>query len=172
MEVIDREAMTTLDVILVIGFVLAALVTVMAARLLRSAIGLAVASLVLSIMMFRLNAPLAAVFELSVCAGLIPVIFISVIGLTRRLDTEALTARRHEKWRRFWPLPVLVLLVCGLLLVVRPVMEVPPPVAAAAAVGVREVLWNLRQIDLIGQIMVLLVSAFGVVILVKETNRG
>ncbi|MGA2265138.1 MAG: NADH-quinone oxidoreductase subunit J [Phycisphaerae bacterium] len=164
--------MTSLDIILVIGLVLAALVTVMAARVLRSAIGLAVASLVVSIMMFRLNAPLAAVFELSVCAGLIPVIFISVIGLTRRLDTEALTVRRHAKWRRFWPLPVLVLVVCGVLLVVRPVMDVPPPVAAAAAGGVREVLWNLRHIDLIGQIVILLVSAFGVVILVKETNRG
>ena len=48
---------------------------------------------VLAILMFRLTRPSAAVFELSVCAGLIPVIFISAISLTQRLKRDEAKAR-------------------------------------------------------------------------------
>jgi NADH:ubiquinone oxidoreductase subunit 6 (subunit J) len=63
---------------------------------------------VLPTLMFRLQAPLAGVFELSVCAGLIPAIFLSTIGLTQRLAPETLAARRKEKVRRSWFLPILL----------------------------------------------------------------
>ncbi|MDD5730401.1 MAG: hypothetical protein PHN57_04670, partial [Candidatus Omnitrophica bacterium] len=59
-----------INAFLLIAMVLAALWAVMATRLLRAAIALALTSVILTVIMFRLNSPLAAVFELSVCAGL------------------------------------------------------------------------------------------------------
>ena len=89
---------------------LAAAWTVMTARLLRSVIGLALTSMILTIIMFKLNSPLAAVFELSVCAGLISAIFISCISLTQRLTDEQAAARQKERFSKFWLLPVILVL--------------------------------------------------------------
>ena len=50
--------------------------------LLHSAILLGMGSASLGVVFFIANAPIAAVFELVVCAGLITVLFISVIALT------------------------------------------------------------------------------------------
>ena len=50
-------------------------------------------------------------------------------------------------------------------------MDFPPP-PPPAAIGAREVLWNLRHVDLIGQIVILLAGAFGVAVLVKEIKDG
>ena len=160
----------TINLILLVALVLAALATVMTARVLRSAVGLALTSAILTTLMFRLNSPIAAVFELSVCAGLIPAIFISVIGLTQRLGPEALAERRRQKLRRFGLLPVIVLLAAvALWRLHMPVDFAPPPPAAEQ--DVRNVLWNTRQIDLLGQMSILAAGAFGVVVLVKGANR-
>ena len=156
-----------LDIVLTSTLVVAAVVTVVIARVLWAAIALALASAVLSIVMFHLGAPLAAVFELSVCAGLIPAIFISAISLTQRLTPETLAERRKEKFKRFGLLPVIVILV-GLAMtqVHIPLNFAPAP--GATDVDVRVVLWNLRHIDLLGQVVVLLGGVFAVVVLVKE----
>ncbi len=160
----------TIDIALTVLMVLAALLTVMAARLLRAVIGLAVTSALLTALMFRLNSPLAAVFELSVCAGLIPAIFITTIGLTRRLTQEALVERRKEKLRRFWYLPVIVI-VLGIALSQAhvPLGLVAP--GAGNTMGVGEVLWIARHMDLFGQIVILLGGVFAVVVLVVEPDR-
>lgn len=163
--------MNNLDVMLLVALVASAVITVMTARLLHSAIALALTSAVLTILMFRLNAPLAGVFELSVCAGLIPAILISTISLTRRLTPEALETRRKELLRRFWYLPVIVLLAGIALALVRVPLDFPAPPPAAVG-SVREVLWNLRHLDLVGQIVILLGGAFGVAVLVKEAKDG
>jgi len=70
------------------GFVIASLVViaicaVLAVHLrdiLRAAIALAVLSVVLAAIFFKLGAPYAGAFELSVCAGLITVLFIAAIS--------------------------------------------------------------------------------------------
>lgn len=51
--------------------------------LLGATISLGVASAILSIIFYVLNSPYVAVFELSVCAGLITVLFVTAISLTR-----------------------------------------------------------------------------------------
>jgi NADH-quinone oxidoreductase subunit J len=158
------------DWLLLILLVLAALATVATARLLRSAIGLAVTSVVLSVLMFRLNAPIAGVFELSVCAGLIPVIFISAIGLTRRLGPDQLAMRRKEKLRQYAPLPLIVALAAVALWQVHMPL-VPAVPAAGSEQDVRNVMWNMRHIDLLGQIGILAAGAFGVVVLVKGARH-
>ena len=52
----------TIDFILLLATLLVALWSVMTIRLLRGIIGLALTSIMVTIIMFRLNAPLAAVF--------------------------------------------------------------------------------------------------------------
>jgi NADH-quinone oxidoreductase subunit J len=164
------------DIVLIAALVLGAAWTVMTPTVLRSVIGLALTSVVLAVLMFQLRSPLAAVFELSVCAGLISAIFISTISLTQPDTDRDTEATEKERLRRYWYLPVILLLVgvamLGLSLPsfeiheIKPVLEpsVPPT-------DVRHLLWNWRQLDLFGQIVILLGGAFGVVALFKESKK-
>ena len=52
--------------------------------LVKSAIALGIASAILSAAFYILNAPFAAVFELSVAAGLITVLLLSAIGMIEK----------------------------------------------------------------------------------------
>jgi len=159
-----------LNIALLIALVLAAMWTVMTTKLLRSIVGLAITSAILTVLLFRLNSPLAAVFELSVCAGLIPAIFLSTISLARRLTPEALAIRQRERIRKFWLLPVIVILAGVCLTQIR---HVPLDIFAGAPgeSDVRKVLWQTRHLDLFGQIVILLGGAFGVVTLLKEAKK-
>ena len=157
----------TLDILILVVLIVAALATVMTAQLIRSVIGLALTSALVSLVLFRMHAPLAGVFELSVGAGLIPAIFLSVIGMTKRLTPDALSQRRKEKLRLYWALPILVVVIGAILTQVH--LPYPPsPPAGAAAADVKTIFWNLRHVDIVGQILILLGGAFGVVVLVKE----
>jgi NADH-quinone oxidoreductase subunit J len=162
---------TTVHWVLLGALVVSAAWTVLTARLLRSAVGLALTSAILTILMFQLASPLAAVFELSVCAGLISAIFISTISLTQRVTAEDLAARQKERLHRYWLLP-LILLAAGVALIsIHFVLDVKLP-APPAENDVRIILWKLRHLDLLGQIAILLAGAFGVVTLFKEWKNG
>jgi len=157
-------------IIVLISLIAAALWTVMTRSLLRAAIGLAMMSSILTIIMFMLRSPLAAVFELSVCAGLIPVLFISTISLTHPLTREEVAQHMKDRIRRFWYLPFIVV-AAGVTLnmtSVTPHLTLPLPEIEKDA---RTVLWNDRPIELLGQIMILLAGVFSVVILFKESGR-
>lgn len=161
----------TINLLLLAALVIAAVWTVMTARLIRSAVGLAITSAILAILMFQLASPLAAVFELSVCAGLISAIFISTISLTQRVTAEDLVTRKKERLHKFWLLPV-ILLVAGVILIqIHFTLNVNLP-APPVENDVRIILWNLRHLDLLGQIVILLAGAFGVVALFKEWKNG
>jgi NADH-quinone oxidoreductase subunit J len=160
---------TTTQIVLLSVMVLAAVWTVMTSRLLHSAIGLAVTSMVLAMLMFSLGSPLAAVFELSVCAGLISAIFITAISLTKRITAEAIAVRRKERLHRFWILPLL-LLVAGIAMIAMPRVVLPAP--AVTNEDVRNIIWNLRHLDLIGQIAILMAGALGVVALFKDSKNA
>lgn len=159
-----------LNLILLTALLLAGLWTVMTTRLLRSVIGLALVSVILSIIMFRLLSPIAAVFELSVCAGLISVIFVTTVSFTQRLSQEDVQVRRKERFARFWILPLIIVPVFILLMKFsKPVAFRTPQVFNTE--DVRYLLWNLRHLDLLGQIAIILAGVFGVVILFKEPKR-
>lgn len=149
---------------------ISAIWTVMKADIIRSAIGLAVVSIILSIIMFRFSAPLAGVFELSVCAGLITVVFMSTISLTKPLTPQEAEEASKERITRFWYLPVILLLLgVGMIY-----MEIPLNIAVPSPeteTNVRNVLWNFRQIDLLGQVFVLLAGVFGVAVLFKDKPK-
>ncbi|MEF3280797.1 MAG: NADH-quinone oxidoreductase subunit J [Elusimicrobiota bacterium] len=73
--------------------IVAAAASVISKKLINSAIMLAVLSIGVSILLFAYSAPWAAVFELSVCAGLITVLFISAVNLIKN-DEESLKENR------------------------------------------------------------------------------
>jgi NADH-quinone oxidoreductase subunit J len=158
----------TINIILGAGLVIGAIWTVMTTRLLRSVIGLAITSVILTIIMFRLDSPLAAVFELSVCAGLISAIFISVIGLTQRLTPEQFEIRKKERLAKFWVLPIILVLVGIVLYRLAIPIDFNLLQTAPQVNDVRIILWNMRHLDLVGQIVILLAGAFGVITLFKE----
>jgi len=159
-----------LNLILLSGLVLAAVWTVMTIRLIRAVVGLALTSAILAVIMYRLNSPLAAVFELSVCSGLISVIFITTVGFTQRISKERLRIRKRERLAKFWLLPI-ILAAAGLLLMRY--LKIPDFVLPVPYAGpdVRGIIWNLRHLDLFGQVIVLLAGVFGVVILFKEPDK-
>ena len=159
-----------LNLFILIVLLAASLWTVMTRSIIRSAIGLALSSVILTIIMFRLNSPLAAVFELSVCAGLISVLFVTTISLTHPQTQQQILQHMKERLSRFWYLPV-VIIVLGVLLFslkISPRVTLPVPEIAK---DVRSVLWNIRRIDLIGQMAILLTGVFGVVVLFKEKTK-
>lgn len=159
-----------LDLILLFFLVLSGLWTVMTRSILRSAIGLALTSVILTIIMFKLSSPLAAVFELSVCAGLISVLFVSTISLTQPYTNQEVQQRMKEMFKRFRYLPLIVIVLgVGLSLIkIKPLTALPQPETLK---DTRIVLWNFRHIDLLGQVLVLLVGVFGVLILLKERAK-
>jgi NADH-quinone oxidoreductase subunit J len=159
-----------INIVLLLGLVGAALWTVMTVRLLRSVVGLALTSAILSAVMFRLSSPLAAVFELSVCAGLIPVIFITTVSFTQRVSKERLRIRIRERFVKFWYLPVLVVVVGVLLIRYLKIPSCALP-AGPQETDARVVLWNLRHLDLVGQVIILLAGVLGVVVLFKEPQK-
>jgi NADH-quinone oxidoreductase subunit J len=160
-----------INFIILIFLIIFALWTVMTRSLLRSAIGLALVSLVITLLMFRLKSPLAAVFELSVCAGLIPVLFVSTISLTYPLSREEVLQSMRDRLRRFWYLPfILVAIGIALSLFSVPLhLKLPPPELER---DVRAVLWNTRSVDVLGQIIILLAGAFAVIILFREASKN
>ena len=158
--------MTLLIELVVVALAVAALWTVQT-TIVRAAMGLALTSVLVTVLLFRMGAPLAAVFELSVCAGLITVVFASTIAMTRPLDEGEAARCRIRRRRRFHPAFFLVALVGAALWATGYTLEVSAP-AALPGPGVRQVLWDLRRIDLVGQIAVLFVGVFGVVVFFKE----
>lgn len=159
----------TIDTIILVCMILGALWVVMTRSLLRAAIALAFTSAALSILMFRLSSPLAAVFELSVCTGLVSVLFISAIGLTHPSTREEKAEHKVERLQRFKYLPFIVVAV-GIALsfvAVKLSLRLPPPEIES---DVPTVLWNLRPMEIVGQVIILLSGVFGVVILFKETG--
>jgi NADH:ubiquinone oxidoreductase subunit 6 (chain J) len=149
---------------------LAAAWTVMARGLLHSALGLAVTSIFITILMFMLGANLAAVFELSVCAGLITVVFVSTISMTQPATKSELLAKTQAHLRRYWFLPVLMVAAGAAVAFVaqRASISLPPPTQAQ---DVKEVLWHSRQTDILGQIIILFAGVLGVIVLFKERRR-
>ena len=153
-----------INILLLIALTITALWSVLKMDLVKAAIALAVTSTILSIILFRFASPLAAVFELSVCAGLITVIFMSTISLTKLRTAQQEQERQRSRRKRYAALPVMVLAAAAVMVFVGIPMNFTLPQAAVAG-DVRSVMWNERQLDLLGQIVVILAGFFGISVL-------
>ena len=129
----------------------------------------AAASAALAIIMYTLGASWAALFEVSVCAGLITVIFISGISLSH--DTKAEVRREYDDKRRMGVLPV-VLVAAGIVMIgAGAAIHFEMPVAQRLVQDFREVFWNSRQADIWGQIIVMLTGGTAISVLIKEEKK-
>ncbi len=160
----------TVLVILMIGLVVSAVVCAILSDLLKAAIALTITSAILSVILFVMGAPLAAVFELSVCAGMITVVFISACSMNRNRTNEEHARRQKERNRRFVLLPAMLFaLTAVLMMVLQPhITDISPAVTVGSGAGVQHALWGTRQVDLLGQIVLILTGVYGVIVFFKE----
>lgn len=161
----------TVMIPLLVGLVVSAMVCIIIRDLLKASIALAVVSAILAIIMFLSKAPLAAVFELSVCAGLITVVFISAISMTRIRSKEEVAQMEKERRKRFALLPViLIVLLAGVLFAIWPHLNalIPYKAAPLGTATEQNFFWNKRQVDLLGQIIIILAGVYGVLIFFKD----
>jgi NADH:ubiquinone oxidoreductase subunit 6 (subunit J) len=153
---------------LLLLLVVVAVFAVMIRNLIKASVALAATSVVLTIIMFLLDSPLAAVFELSVCAGLITAVFISAISMTTVRTEEDIATRRKERVRRFIFLPLILIMLAVGLILAWPSLQLQIASVAGNDPNVIYEAWNVRQLDMIGQLIIILAGVFGVVVLFKE----
>lgn len=152
---------------LLIGVVLFSVLAILLKDLLRSAISLAAASLLLGIIFFRMDAPYAGVFEISVVAGLITVLFILAIALTKAGEE----VREPGAANVVFPLVFAAFIVIDALVMKGLLGKVPALAAGAEAGSFGEVLWRGRTFDLVGQIAVILAGVFAVLALFRKRDK-
>jgi NADH-quinone oxidoreductase subunit J len=147
------------------------IMAVMLSSLIKSAISLAAGSVALGVIMFELGFSWAALFEISVCSGLVTVIIISAVSLSNAEKKEL--PKQYEDKKRMRLLPV-ILIACGVILVVV-ALSTGVSLSTATPVGqvannFREILWTHRQADIWGQIIVVITGATAVVALFRERS--
>lgn len=159
-----------MDVIIYVSLVFLltfCIMTVMSHSILKSAVYLALASVMLGVIMYVLGAHWAAVFEISVCSGLVTVIFISAISLSKIKHDEIQKLYEHKKRMAYLPA---ALIIGGVFLVVAALATdfTLPSAAAAVSEDFRETLWNSRQADILGQVIAILAGGIAVVVLFQN----
>lgn len=151
---------------LLIGLLAFSILAVLLRDLLKSAIALAAASIFLALVFFRLNAVYAGVFEVSVVAGLITVLFITAIALTRN-EGEVREGRAH--WIVF-PLFFLALAVVDVL-VMKKLLGQVPAIQGGGSGSFSQVLWSQRTFDLVGQVGAISAGVLAVLALFRRERR-
>lgn len=144
-----------------VGILACAILSVTSRRMLISAIWLAVTSALVAVMIYLLGAPHIAVIELSVGAGLVTVLFVFAINIAGE-DTTRL--------KSLIPMPVAIAAVVlaialGLVLILRANLTValtePDPGSSA-------ILWQARYVDLLLQVALIFAGVLGVIGLLAE----
>jgi NADH:ubiquinone oxidoreductase subunit 6 (subunit J) len=153
---------------LLIGLVLFSVLAILLRDLLRAAISLAVASLLLGIIFFRMRAPYAGVFEISVVAGLITVLFILTIALTKAGEE----VRESRNVNLVFLLFFVVFAAIDALVMKGLLQKIPALPAAPESGSFGEVLWRGRTLDLVGQIAVILAGVFSVLALFRKRDKN
>jgi NADH-quinone oxidoreductase subunit J len=151
--------------------VFSALLSALIKNTLKAVIALAAASVILTVIMFLMGAPLAAVFELSVAAGLITAIFASTISLTDNPEADQESGKNKKRMSRYIYLPIIIVIVAGIIFIMKPGLDFTS-VTSATKDTVQNTIWHVRNLDIAGQILVILAGVFGVVILFKERSKN
>jgi NADH-quinone oxidoreductase subunit J len=146
------------------------IMAVESSSIVKSAVYLALSSVMLGVVMYVLGAPWAAVFEVSVCSGLVTVIFISAISLSQMKKDEKLKTFAYKK--RMAYLPTALIIGGVLLVVIALTQKFTLPTSPAVSESFREIFWNSRQADIFGQIVAILVGGIAVAVLFEGDKPG
>ena len=152
---------------LLVGLVLFSALAILFKDLLKSAISLAAASLLLGIVFFRMGAPYAGVFEISVVAGLITVLFILTIALTNTGEE----VRESRLVNIVFPLFFVVFIIIDALVMKGLLQKIPALPSAPETGTFGDILWKGRTLDLVGQIAVILAGVFSVLALFRKRDK-
>lgn len=136
--------------------------------LIYAAVALALSSAMVAMILFIFSANTAAVFELSVCAGLITVLFVSTVSLTK--DSDQKTENRYAMY--LFPAFVLLFLGIDFVLVkwlVKTFLVAPESVAGSSF---RHMFWATRATDLLAQVSLILAGVFGILAIFKRNPEG
>lgn len=141
--------------------------SVLSRHLINSAISLAVVSAACGVLMYVLGAHTAAIFEVSVCSGLVTVIFISAVSLSNG-DKQASAPEKRAHL-----LPVVLIAVGAVLVVVSLLtgfsLGTQGPVGTASSFS--NVFWETRQADIFGQMVAIIAGASAIVVFFKESEN-
>ena len=150
-----------LGCMLVFGFF-----SVLSRHLINAAISLAAVSAACGVLMYVLGAHTAAIFEVSVCSGLVTVIFISAVSLSNG-DRQASAPEKRAHL-----LPIILVAIGAVLMIVAGLTKfsLDVPGQAAIAQGFENVFWETRQADLFGQMVAIIAGASAIVVVFKESE--
>jgi NADH-quinone oxidoreductase subunit J len=135
--------------------------------LLYVAVSLATISGVLALVLFLFGANIAGVFELSVCAGLITVLFIATVSLTKDSDQKVET--RLPAY--FVPLVILIFVGIDYFIIQWVARSLPASVVPQPSGTFQRVFWELRSADMLGQIGLIGAGVFGILALFRVTAK-
>ena len=152
---------------LLVGLVLFSVLAILLRDLLKAAVSLAVASLLLGIIFFRMDASYAGVFEISVVAGLITVLFILTIALTNKGEE----VRESKLANLVFPLFFVVFIIIDALVMKGLLQKIPALPSSPESGAFGDVLWKGRTLDLVGQIAVILAGVFSVLALFRKRDK-
>jgi NADH:ubiquinone oxidoreductase subunit 6 (subunit J) len=155
------------QIALLCGLVIFSAAAILFRDLLRAAICLAVASLLLGIIFFRMNAPYIGAFEISVVAGLITVLFIVTIALTK-MEGDVREAKAAA-----WAFPLFFVIFLAIdIIVMKGIIGRIPAVEAPPYQGTfGQALWKIRTFDLVGQIGVIFAGVLAVLALFRRRGK-
>jgi NADH-quinone oxidoreductase subunit J len=156
-----------MHLILLCGLILCSIFAVFLSDLLKAAIALAGASIFLALLFFEMGADYAGVFEVSVVAGLITVLFIATISLTKADESV-----QESRWAR-WVFPLFFIAAAAAdFLVMSPLVGKLLSLPGSPETGdFGQVLWGQRTFDLVGQIGIILAGVLCVLALFRHRSK-
>jgi len=160
--------MQILYLISILGLVVFSILAILIKDLLKAALSLMGASVFLAIIFFFMKAYYAGVFEISVVAGLITVLFVSTIGLIRSDDFK-----ESKMPTIIFPLFFIWFIIIDILILSALVSKFPLPgfkVPEPNTFG--EVFWHNRTFDLVGQIGIIFAGVFSVLALFRKRDKN
>jgi NADH-quinone oxidoreductase subunit J len=135
--------------------------------LLYVAVSLAIVSVLLALVLFQYGANIAGVFELSVCAGLITVLFVATVSLTKDSD------QKGETRIPVYFIPLFVLIFIGLdVFIIRWLAgSIVAPITNPHPLNFQQSFWLFRSADILGQVTLILAGVFGILTLFRVTAK-
>ena len=159
--------MQELYLISLCALVIFSILAILLKDLLKAALSLMAASVFLAVIFFFMKAYYAGVFEVSVVAGLITVLFVSTIGLTKG-EADVFESKLPTI---IFPLFFIWFIIIDILIMWVLLSKFPPLHKGIPETGsFGEVFWQKRTFDLVAQIGIIFAGVFSVLALFRKKD--
>ena len=149
------------ETIIAIGMIISAVFAIYLKETIASVLSLSTLMLLLSLLYFNLNAPLAAIFQLALGAGTAAIFLLAGDTLTTKRD-----AKTSQKTQFFAIIASVVLCIPMLIGTVE-----TDSFIQSMEISLSQAIWDLRAVDVLAQGLVVLAASIGVIILLREERR-